>query len=170
MTCEQCKNLTVEQIRDMSTEQLIDAYRQGYAIKDLEPLCTSSPVSVGQTINVNAAPMGGIVPYTVKFYKKLNTSDKVQIGTIQTNVPEATSSTIPSTTTSPYIVTNGDRIGATGDPGATPPLPPGYIRIITEITDSCTVSSGGPKICTEYCDVIITCVSQTCNIIVEIVP
>lgn len=170
MTCKQCKNLTVEQIENMNTEQLIDAYRQGYTIRDLLPSCTSSPVSIGQTINVNAAPIGGIVPYTVSFYKKLNTSDKVQIGTTQTNVQDATSSTVPSTNTVPYVITNEDRTGATGDTGATPPLPPGYIRIITEITDSCPISSGGPKTCTEHCDVIISCISQTCNIIVEVVP
>jgi hypothetical protein len=169
MTCTQCKYLTVGQIGNMNTEQLIDAYRQGYTIKDLAPSCISS-MSVGQTINVNAAPMGGIAPYTVSFYKKLNTSSQTQIGTTQAGIPEATGPTIPSTSTTPYTITNDDAISVTGDPGATPPLAPGYIRIITSIIDSCPTASGGPKTCSESCDINITCAEPTCNIIVEPAP
>lgn len=169
MTCTQCKHLTIEQIKNMSTEQLIDAYRQGYTVKDLAPSCVSS-MSVGQTINVNAAPIGGIAPYAVSFYKKLNTSPQIQIGTTQIGVSEATGSTTPSTTTVPYTITDGDATSVTGDPGVTPPLAPGYIRIITNITDSCPTASGGPKTCSESCDINIMCVAPTCNIIVEPAP
>jgi hypothetical protein len=169
MTCTKCKYLTVEQIRNMNTEQLIDAYRQGYTVKDLAASCVSS-TAVGQTINVNAAPMGGIAPYTVSFYKKLNTSPQTQIGTTQIGVPEATGSTTPSTSTTPYTITNDDATSVTGDPGAIPQLAPGYIRIITSITDSCPAASGGPKIRSESCDINITCAEPTCNIIVEPAP
>ena len=169
MTCTQCKYLTIEQIKNMNTEQLIYAYRQGYTIKDLVPSCIS-PISVGQTININAAPIGGMAPYTVSFYKKLDTSAPIQIGTTQTGVLEATNSTTPSTTTVPYTITNADVTAAIGDPGTTPPLLAGYIRIITNITDSCPLASGGPKTCSESCDVNITCISPECNIIVEPVP
>ena len=64
MTCSQCKYLTVRQIRNMNNEQLIDAYRQGYVIKDIQSLAMScvSSISFGQTININAAPMEGIAP------------------------------------------------------------------------------------------------------------
>ena len=169
MTCAQCKYLTIEQIRNMGMEELIDAYRQGYAIKDIQslaPLCIS-PISTGQTVNINAAPIGGMAPYTVSFYKKLNTSAPVQVGTTQTGVVEAINSTTPSTATVPYIITAIDMATATGDPGATPVLAPGYVRIITNITDSCPVSSGGPKTCSEFCDINITCASLICNLIVS---
>ncbi len=167
MTCKQCKHLTIEQISNMDTEQLIDAYRQGYNIGNLTPSCITSAISTGQTININAAPIGGIAPYTVSFYKKLNTSGQVQIGTTQTEVPEATSPTTPSTTTVPYTILNSDETDATGDSGAIPPLTAGSIRIITSITDSCPVASGGPKTSSEYCDINIACALPTCNIIVE---
>ena len=166
MTCTQFKYLTVEHINNMNTEQLIDAYRQGYTLKNMTPSCVS-PISVGQTININAAPIGGMAPYTVSFYKKLNTSAPAQIGTTQIGILEAVNSTTPSTTTVPYTINNADVTAATGDPGVTPPLLEGYIRIITNITDSCPVASGGPKTCSEFCDINITCISPTCNIIIE---
>lgn len=173
MTCSQCKYLTVEQIRNMNTEQLINAYRQGYILKDIKSdikslvsSCLSS-ISVGQTININAAPMEGIAPYTVSFYKKLDTSAPVQIGTTQTGISEAINSTTPSTITQPYTITDIDVALATGDSGTVPILVPGYIRIVVNITDSCPIASGGPKTCLELCDISITCVEPICNIIVE---
>lgn len=169
MTCSQCKYLTIEQIRNMNNEQLIDAYRQGYVLKDIQSLSSSciSSMLVGQTININAAPMEGIAPYTVSFYKKSDTSAPVQIGTTQTGISEAINYTIPSTITQPYTTTDDDVTSATGDSGAIPPLVPGYIRIIVNITDSCPVVLGGPKTCSELCDINIICISPTCNIIVE---
>ena len=170
MTCSQCKYLTVEQIKNMDTEQLISAYRQGYVLKNIQSLAPSclSSISVGQTININAAPMEGIAPYTVSFYKKLDTSAPVQIGTTQTGILEATSSTTPSTITQPYTITDVDVSLATGDSGATPLLLPGYIRTIVNITDSCPIASGGPKTCSELCDINITCIDPTCNFIIEL--
>lgn len=173
MTCQECKYLTVEQITNMGTEQLIRAYRQGYILKDtksdikyLIPSCVS-PISAGDTININAAPMEGMAPYTVSFYKKLNTSTPVQIGTTQTGISNAINSTTPSTITQPYTITYTDIEIATGDSGEIPILAPGYIRIIVNITDSCPVASGGPKICSELCDIGIKCLDPICNIIVE---
>ena len=172
MTCLQCKYLTVEQIKNMNNEQLIDAYRQGYVLKDIQDIqslatsCVSS-ISVGQTININTAPMEGIAPYTVSFYKKLDTSAPIQIGTTQIGISEAINSVTPSTITQPYTITDNDITLATGDSGTIPPLAQGYIRIIVNITDSCPVASGGPKICSELCDINITCISPICNIIVE---
>jgi hypothetical protein len=153
----------------MNTEQLIDAYRQGYILKDIQSLVSSciSSISIGQTININAAPMEGIAPYTVSFYKKLDISAPVQIGAAQTGVPEAINSTTPSTITQPYTITGADVTAATGDSGVTPLLLPGYIRIVVNITDSCPIASGGPKICSELCDINILCAEPTCNIIVE---
>jgi hypothetical protein len=153
----------------MDTEQLISAYRQGYILKDIQSLVSSciSSISAGQTININAAPMEGIGPYTVSFYKKLDTSEPVQIGTTQTGVSEATNSTTPSTIAQPYTITDTDITAATGDSGALPILAPGYIRIIVNITDSCPIASGGPKTCSELCDINILCTEPICNIIVE---
>lgn len=170
MVCSQYKYLTVEQIRSMDTEQLIRSYRQGYILKDIQsltPSCGVSSISIGQTININAAPIEGMAPYTVSFYKKLNISAPVQIGTTQTGVAEATNSTTPSTITVPYTITDADITVATGDSGATPLLLPGYIRIIVNITDSCPIASGGPKTCSELCDINILCIEPTCNIIIE---
>jgi hypothetical protein len=173
MTCSQCKYLTVEQIKNMNTEQLIGAYRQGYILKDIKsdikPLASSclSSISAGQTININAAPMEGMAPYTVSFYKKLNTSDPVIIGTTQTGILEATNSMTPSTIAQPYTITYADIAVATGDSITFPILMPGYIRIIVNITDSCPIASGGPKTCSELCDINITCMEPICNIIIE---
>ena len=163
MTCAQY--LTTEQTNNIGTVQLINVYEQGYTIKNLSS-CVPQ-MSAGEAININAAPIGGIAPYSVSFYKKLNISDPVQIGIIQTSILEAINSTTPSTATVPYTITDADVAAATGDSIVIPQLPPGYIRIITSITDSCPAVSGGPKTYIESCDIYISCVSQICDIIVE---
>ncbi len=133
--------------------------------------CPGGTKQKGGTISLNAAPMGGIAPYTVMYYKKIGTTAPVQIGTTATGISEATNSTTPSTTTQTYTILNDDIKNSTGDatpnPGASPyvstALASGYLRIITQITDSCPT---GAQSSIEFCDVSLSCAAPTCNLII----
>ena len=133
--------------------------------------CPGGTKQKGGTISLDAAPIGGIAPYTVMYYKKIGTSAPVQIGTTATGVSEATNSTTPSTTTQTYTILNDDVKNSTGDatpnPAALPyvstALASGYLRIITQITDSCPT---GSQISIEFCDVSLSCAAPSCNLII----
>lgn len=133
--------------------------------------CPGGTKQKGGTISLNAAPMGGIAPYTVIYYKKIGTSSPVQIGTTATGVSEAANSTTPSTTTQTYTILNDDVKNSVGDaipnPAASPyvstALASGYLRIITQITDSCPT---GSQSSIEFCDISLSCAAPTCNLII----
>ena len=133
--------------------------------------CPGGTKQKGGTISLNAAPMGGIAPYTVMYYKKIGTAAPTQIGTTATGVSEATNSTTPSTTTQTYTILNDDVKNSTGDPTPAPGSPPyvstalvsGHLRIITQITDSCPT---GSQSSIEFCDVSLSCASPACNLII----
>lgn len=152
-------------IQQMSSQQIFGN------LMILTSSCPGGTKQKGGTISLNAAPMGGIAPYTVMYYKKIGTSSPVQIGTTATGVSEATNSTTPSTTTQTYTILNDDVKNSTGDvtpnPAASPyvsaTLSSGYLRIITQITDSCPTGSQNSI---EFCDVSLSCAAPTCNLII----
>lgn len=152
-------------IRQMSSQQIYGN------LMVLTSSCPGGTKQKGGTISLNAAPMGGIAPYTVMYYKKIGTAAPTQIGTTATGVSEATNSTTPSTTTQTYTILNDDVKNSTGDvtsnPAASPyvstALASGYLRIITQITDSCPT---GSQSSIEFCDISLSCVSPTCNLII----
>lgn len=131
---------------------------QPTSIISMTPTCPGGSKTKGSTITLNAGPTGGIAPYTVTFYKKIDTGAQIQIGQA-TGVPEG--GPIPSPPT--YVVLASDVTGATGDAGATPVLAANKIRIITTVTDSCPAGSGGPATCTEICDISLACSTVSCN-------
>jgi hypothetical protein len=131
---------------------------QATSIISLAPTCPVGSKTKGSTIILDAGPTGGIAPYTVTFYKKIDTGAQVQIGQT-TGVPEGGPISSPPT----YVVLGSDVTGATGDGGASPVLAANKIRIITVATDSCPAGSGGPAINTELCDVSLACTTITCN-------
>ena len=158
-------------MRESSTTQQMSLQQLLGNLMVLTSSCPGGTKQEGGTISLNAAPMGGIAPYTVMYYKKIGTTAPVQIGTTATGVSEATNSTTPSTTTQTYTILNDDVMNSTGDatpnPAASPyvstALASGYLRIITKITDSCpTVSQSN----IEFCDISLSCAAPTCNLII----
>ena len=131
---------------------------QATSIISLTPTCPGGSKIVGNTITLNAGPTGGIAPYTVTFYKKINTGAQTQIGQA-TGVAEGGPITAPPT----YVVLSSDVTGATGDAGASPILAAGKIRIITTATDSCPAGIGGPATNTEICDISLACATPIAN-------
>lgn len=149
----------------------------GYGgIRTLAPSCGVTQVSGGQAITLNAAPMAGTALYTVTFHKQLGCTVS-QIGTTQTGIAEATTSTVPTTTPYTYTILDSD-IVASGAACTLTPAIPGAItgstltvpakaantfRVITYTTDSCPT---GARECVEYCDMAVVCPAPTCNFIV----
>lgn len=186
MVCGSCgpKMLTVEQMKNMTSEQIIAAYRQGYKlvqgkasqpqamsqnqdlqhgemIRSLAATCPVSTKGEGDTVILGCAPSGGTGPYTVTYYKKVGPAAETVFLTAHT-VPEGgPDPAVVGTRTD--TITDADIAGATGDPGATPPLTNATIRYRMSIADSCPT---GALICEEYCDVTLTCVAPTCNFVV----
>ncbi len=149
--CGQSETISLYQDEDLSPITVS-------SIISLAPTCPAGSKTKGATITLNAAPSGGIAPYTVTFYKKIDAGAQSQITQV-TGVPEGGPVTGPPT----YVVLGTDVTGATGDGGATPPLAANKIRIITTATDSCPAGSGGPATSTEICDVTLSCGTITCN-------
>ena len=135
----------------------------------LAPSCAAGSKQKGGTISLNAAPMGGISPYTVTYYKKIGINAPLSIGS-QNLVPEATDPALPTTIATHYITTNDDIRYATGDPTPNPtqspyvstPLAGGKIRLIIQTIDSCPT---GGQTCIEYCDIQLVCEAPVCNFV-----
>ena len=136
----------------------------------LAPSCIAGSKQKGGTISLNSAPMGGISPYTVTYYKKIGTNAPVSIGS-QSSVSEAIDPTTPTTTTINYIIINDDIRYSIGDPAPNPaqspyvsaPLVIGKIRLIIQTIDSCPT---GGQTCIEYCDIQLVCETPICNFII----
>ncbi len=63
------RELTLEQIKGMSSDEIINAYRQGYRLEDMSPAtCPTSIIQGTIKSNITIAHTGGTPPYTFKFY------------------------------------------------------------------------------------------------------
>ncbi len=186
MVCGSCgpKTLTIEEMKNMTSEQIIAVYRQGYKlvqggapksqtmshdqnwqyggrIRSLAATCPAGTKGEGDTVVLDCAPNGGTGPYTVTYYKKVGPAAEAVFLAAHI-VPEGgPDPAVVGTRTD--TITDVDIAGATGDPGATPPLANAAIRYRISITDSCPT---GGLTCEEYCDVTLTCVAPTCNFVV----
>lgn len=163
----------LQAIEDIKTSIGCKTCGQTSQIRKLTATCTTTPKGSGDPISLNAAPMNGVAPYTVTFYKKVGINTPVQIGT-KSNVNEAIAPTVGTVIPAlSYTLTDEDVAGSMGDPSttisATNPdgvaLDPGKIRIRTVVTDSC-VGAGGPATCEDFCDIPLICVTPTCNPII----
>jgi len=157
------KVLTLERLKEMSQEEIINAYRNGYVLEGIEragcsscertnkesmsnrhPIsslvtCTKTSGVVGNVVTLKSTPTTGTAPYTVKFWK-----DTTLLTTF-TNVPENTLKTYNYTLVAADI---GSRI------------------FKVDIADSCASTA---KTCAEQCTVTVTaaCVTPVCNFILE---
>lgn len=185
MGCDPCGSksnvLTVEQMKRMSNEEIIAAYRAGYTvvqnnpgavhtqsenldqqsgekITNLASTCPAVTKKSGDTVVLNCAPNLGVEPYTVTYYKKVGPAVEtifLAAHTVPENGPDPASLASRTDT-----LTDADIAGATGDPAAVPPLASAMIRYRISVTDSCPT---GGQTCTEFCDVALACVQPTCN-------
>lgn len=147
MVCGSCgpKTLTVEQMKNMTSEQIIAAYRQGYKLVQggasqpqvmsqdwqyggrVQALpfgggdtgtCTPTPKQSGNTVNLSTTPNGGVAPYDVRFWKSL---DGASLN--QTDITGATQTAQPENVAvlASYTLTDTDVAGALGGAGALAP-------------------------------------------------
>jgi hypothetical protein len=138
-------------------------------------VCIAGPIGSGSTVTLNAAPTGGVAPYTVQFSKQIGCTITA-VAAAEPGVAESPDGIIPTTTPVLYALTDIDVAGSTGCaalPTATVPNAPvtisvpilanGTVRFLSALTDSCPVPSGGPGYCVQHCDIALVCVAPTCN-------
>lgn len=144
------KILTLVDIQNISIDEMLMKYSQGYRLEGLRlegygsvrntspATCTKTNGIVGDIIHLKATPVEGTASYTVKFYK--DTTVIVTYTGVGENVQK----------TYDYTLVSGDE---------------GSRVFKVEITDSCV---GGAKSCAEQCTVTVTaCSTPSCNFIVE---
>jgi len=142
MVCGSCgpRTLTVEDMKHMTSEQIIAVYRQGYklvqggapqqqamsqewqygGVKSLvAPItpCATGKQS-GQLVTLTSAPTGGVFPYTVRFWRGTGTPTFpfAQVGTDQLPATEGAS------VFQSWTLSDADVAAATGDSAAMEPI------------------------------------------------
>ena len=184
MACGSCgpKTLTVEQMKQMTSEQIIAAYRAGYKlvqgggapqqqamspnwqyggqIRSLAGTCPVLPKTGGDTLNLAATATTGVAPYNAKFYKDVTGTiavpNRVQIGVLSTPAGLAIAAD-GGTANDTYVLTDLDASSANFDGTL------GNIQLIATITDSCPT---GAQTCEQTCTLSITCAAPTCSFVV----
>lgn len=184
MVCGSCgpKTLTVEEMKNMTSEQIIAAYRQGYKlvqegvpqprvmsqdwqnggvkVHSMAGTCPVAPKTGGDTLNLSATAVSGVAPYNAKFYKDVTGTiaipARTQIGVLSTPVGLAIALD-GGTAVDTYVLTDLDASSANFDGTA------GNIQLVAKITDSCPTS---PQTCEQACTLSITCAPPTCSFIV----
>lgn len=152
MNTNKNKVLTLEQMKKMSQEEIISAYRNGYVlegmekagcggcgvqvagIKALATTCTKTSAFVGETITLKAKGTGGTPPYTIDLF----------IGAVLLQRSTGIDANIEVSKS--YTIQTSDV---------------GILTANTTIIDSCP---GGSKTCTELCPItVVECPVPTCS-------
>lgn len=143
------KILKFEQLKKMSSEEIINAYKSGYTlettsecvscgeIKTLVVTCPSTGKTVGESVTLSMTPTKGTPPYIVWFAR----NGTMIPDTAFRDVPEGTTKSIT------YTFVAGD-------------VP--SVTLAAAVSDSCAT---GARACTEKCivTVSIACTTPLCN-------